>query len=96
LEVPRLIEHGMVTSLDNPRGGVEIDNVEVGCCISKEDTGEVLLVQFTLLRASLLHANPGSETLEMGEVGLVAIPTFVGSGAGSRVHEAVVEVDCVE
>ncbi len=86
----------MVASLDDARGGVKIDNDEVGCRISKEDTGEGILVQFTPLRASLLHANPGSETLEMGEVGLAAIPTFVGSGASSRVHEAVVEVDCVE
>jgi hypothetical protein len=51
LEVPCLVKHRVVARFDNTRGSVEVHYVLVGGGITQEDTGEIVMVEFTPSRA---------------------------------------------
>ncbi len=48
MEVPCLVEHGMVARFYHTGGRVEVDDVLVRCCVAKEDTCEVVTVEFAV------------------------------------------------
>ncbi len=91
LEVPCFVEHGMAAGLDDAQCGVEVDDVQSLCRVPKEDAGEIVFVELTSTRASLLDADAGAKHFQM-QVRLAAIPAFVQSLASSRVYQLVVRV----
>ncbi len=96
LQVPGLIEYGVMAGLDDTRGQVKIHNVLVRRCIIRKDPCEVMVIQFAATGARHLHPYLQAKCLEVRNVRPPAVPTLIGGFVGSRVHKAVVQVHQVE
>jgi hypothetical protein len=48
----------MVAGFDSPRVEVPVLDVVIRCCIAKEDTRKIVLVQLPSTHSHLLHAHP--------------------------------------
>ena len=92
MEIPRFVECGMMTCLDDTSGCVEVPDVLVCCSIPEEDACVVIVVQFGASLAQCFHAYPRTKGLEVGYVWLSSIPCFVGCHFGGGVDESIVQV----
>ncbi len=86
LEVPCLIELGMVTCFNNPEREVDVLYVLVHSRITKEHAGEIVAVD---LGACPFDTYLGSKKFETGQVGLHTIVTFEGSLLHLAVYKSI-------
>jgi hypothetical protein len=81
---------------DYAQRGVEVQNILVCCSVPQKNAREVVLIQLIAAGARALDAYPRAKRVEVCDVGLVIVPTFEWSLAGSRVDKPVVQVDGME
>ena len=55
----------MVAGLDNAGSGIQVGDVLVGSSVPKEDTSEVVAVEFALTMSWSFDADPGAEDFEV-------------------------------
>jgi hypothetical protein len=58
LEIPRFVEHRVVTGLHDTGRDIEIHYVLVGGGVSEKDLCEIMVVEFTLSCARLSNTHP--------------------------------------
>jgi hypothetical protein len=78
LKISSLVEDGVVTHFDNTGRKIKVADILVGCCVAKENAGNVVLIQLATLRSSALGTYSRTESLQMGDVCFSTIPCFVG------------------
>ena len=96
LEVPCLIEGGMLAHFCVAAVEVKVANVLVCRGIAEEQSGKVVVVEFGALISCLLHADTRTKEFEVLEVWFDAPPTFERGDSGMGVDMMVVEVGCME
>ncbi len=96
LEVPCLVEGGMVAGFCVAAGEVKVANVLVSRGVPKEQSGKVVFVKFGAAISCLLHADTRTEECEVLEVWFDAPPTFERGDTGTGVDTTIVEVGCME
>ena len=96
MQIPGLIKDRVMTRFHNVGSCVQVNDVLVSGRIPKEDSREVVMVEFASMGAGALHANARAECFEICDIRFATIPTFEGGYAGHRVDEAVVEVHSVK
>ncbi len=96
LEVPCLIEGGMVAPFRVAAVEVKVANVLVCRGVPKEQSGKVMFAEFGALISCLLHADTRTEEFEVLEVWFNTPPTFKRGDSGTGVDTAVVQVGRME
>ena len=96
LEIPRLIEDGVVACFDDTAIEINISDILVSSGIAEEDTAEGMAIQLGASATGTSHTYSGSEHLEETEVGFLAEPSFVRSPVCDGVNPAVKDVDSME
>ncbi len=96
MEVPCLIEGGMVAGFCVAALEVKVANVLVGRGVPEEQAGEVVFVLFGVLIPCLLHTDARTKELEVLKVRFDTPPTFKGGDTCSGMYATVVNVDRVE
>ncbi len=96
LEVPCLVEGGMVADFCVAAGEVKVVNVLVSRGVPKEQSGKVVFVEFGVLISCLLHTDMRTKEFEVLEVWFDAPPTFKRGDTGTGVDTTIVEVGCME
>ena len=66
LEVPNLIKHCVMARFHNSRCFVEVDNVVIGGCVTKEDPCELVFIQLAMPRARLFDADAQTKRFKVG------------------------------
>ncbi len=96
MEVPSFIKDSTVAGFYDAQVQVQVCDVLIRCCVTKENASEIVLVEFALAGASAFHADPGSKSPEVCDIGFASIPTFVGSLNCSQVDKSIVKIHSVE
>ncbi len=96
LEVPCLVEGGMVAGFCVATVEVKVANVLVCRGVPEEQSGEVVFVQFGALIPCLLDAYMRTKEFEVLEVWFDAPPSFEVGDTRTGVDTSVVEVGCME
>ncbi len=96
MEVPCLVEGGMVAGFCVVAGEVKVANVLVSRGVPKEQSGKVVFVEFGASISCLLHADMRTKEFEVFEVLVDTPPTFERGDTGTGVDTTIVEVGCME
>ncbi len=79
MEIPCFIKDSMVTRCYNAGVRVEVGTVLISSSIAQENACEVVAIEFGPVSPSVFHAYARTKGLQVCDVGLATVPTFLGS-----------------
>ena len=86
LKIPRLIELCMMTTLDDARVKVKVDDAVVRGSVAKEYALEVVAVQFTPANARHFNTDSGAKKLQVADVGFISVESLKWGLLGDSVY----------